>query len=88
MAKYNLLCTCGRQLEDLEYYENQVGCPVCDMPPEAEMKIYEFHCWVDGCDGVGNSFNCVKSAAPGMGYHCPKCNNDLTEWKRRRGVMM
>ena len=80
MAIYNLLCKCGRQLEDLDYHEDQVGCPVCDMPPEAEMKVYKFHCWVKGCDGVGTSLTCVKSSAPGMGYHCPKCGQDLTGW--------
>ena len=87
MAVYNLFCQCGRNLEDLDYYENQVGCPVCDMPPEAELKVYDFHCWVDGCDGVGSSLNCLKSKTQGMGYCCPKCGADLTEWKQNMEVV-
>jgi len=45
----------GIPLEDLPYYEDQVGCPVCDIPPEAEMKVYIFHCWDPKCNGMGNS---------------------------------
>ncbi len=82
MSKYNRSCKCGRDWEDLPYYEDQVGCPVCDIPYDAEMKVYEFQCWVDKCNGVGNSLTCVKSSNPGMGYHCPVCGKDLTLWKK------
>jgi predicted RNA-binding Zn-ribbon protein involved in translation (DUF1610 family) len=77
---------CGRSYEDLPYYEDQVGCPIHDAPPEAfgEKSLYEFTCWDPHCDGVGTNITCRKSETPDMGYHCPKCGKDLTLWKGRK----
>ena len=86
MVDYNRFCKCGLAWEDLPYHEDQVGCPVCDVPPEAEMKIYIFHCWDPDCDGMGNSLTCQKSNTPNMGYHCPECGKDLTLWKKINNI--
>lgn len=64
-------------------------CIICDLPnPSAHLWpsiVYENHCW--NCPGGVDSRYSVKSATPGMGYHCNLCGEDLTKWKIQQGII-
>lgn len=46
---------------------------------------YINHCW--NCGTIIDSAYCVKSSVPSMGYHCNKCGEDLTKWKRNMSLL-
>ena len=94
-------CKCGREWEDLPYYEDQVGCPVCDIPPEAEMKIYIFHCWdsmrsqegiliiyEDEIEGFEDSIKAFKNSQIDLTLEYEQKSDELRELKNALQVIM
>ncbi len=61
---------------------NTPECVFCTKPPlfpPMPTAVYINHCW--NCKANIDSRVCRKSETPGMGYHCPVCGKDLTEFK-------
>ena len=74
-------------------------CPQCDVPTMEDCQDsitqalsliapdpYINICW--NCHTDIDSRTCQKSSTYGMGYHCPYCGHDLTEWKRRKNMLI
>jgi len=61
----------------------------CGLPEEDDRNVpYINHCWNTSCNHAPiDSRTCRKSIIPGMGYHCPVCDKDLTEWKIKVGLL-
>jgi len=85
--------TCKRE-SMIGIHELTRGCEVmhcihCDLSKDEHgTYVYQNHCWNTSCNHAPiDSGVCKKSVRPGMGYHCPICGKDLTEWKIKIGLL-
>jgi len=82
-GRYVMCSRCKRQslliLTDDDGHEH-LSCD-CARP----INPYINHCWGEFCSGQIDSRTCQKSKLPDMGYHCPLCGKDLSEYKVWKG---